>query len=176
MGVRLRSAQNGRNSTKEAKEDAFTSSSSVGVSLSTSYAELKLLRVLQMISNLCAIEEQAEDSSSPDHLPDSTFIALMQSDGLGLERLWEQLEVCLKTVSVLEGISDDVQLDEAEEEADDENAAAAASNGGTLKNSVAGLITRFLPMIEGEVVSRARLFLQDAEVSEQTFVVSKLSS
>lgn len=149
VGVRLRSAQKVRNSTEK---DTSISSSSVGVSLSTSYAELKLLRVLQMLRDLCAIDEQTEDSSSPDHLPDSTFVALMQSDGLGLERLWEQLEVCLKTVSVLEGISDDVQLDDAEEEADDENAAAAASNGGTLKNSVAGLITRFLPMIEGKII------------------------
>ena len=150
MGVRLRSAQKASNSPEK---DTSVSSSSVGVSLSTSYAELKLLGVLQTLSQLCAIEEQTDNSSSPS--PDSTFIALMQSDGLGLERLWEQLEVCLKTVSVLEGISDDVQLDDTEEEAEDENAAAAAaSNGGTLKNSVAGLITRFLPMIEGKIGSR----------------------
>ncbi|KAL7543885.1 hypothetical protein ACHAXR_013277 [Thalassiosira sp. AJA248-18] len=119
--------------------DLVIGTPSSAVSLSTSNSELKLLRVLQMLNSLCTQDDEAKTEGNPPE-----FVSLLHS--LKLESLWDQLSVCLKTVSVLEGCNIDV--DETEGEGDDEENENNGKSGKKLQNSVAGLITRFLPAIE----------------------------
>ena len=128
--------------------DVIAGSPSSAVSLSTSNSELKLLRVLQMLNALCAQEEDTKSEGIPPE-----FDSLLKT--LNLEALWNQLDICLKTVSVLEGVAnhEDVDIDDDAEGGDDED--NENNEGGQnnkkkpkLQNSVAGLITRFLPAIE----------------------------
>jgi len=126
----------------------FAGTPSSAVSLSTSNSELKLLRVLQMLNALCSQDEDKGEGLSAE------FSSLLK--GLNLEALWDQLNICLTTVSVLEGVAnidvdenDDADGDDGEEnETTNEGAAAANGKKPKLQNSVAGLITRFLPAIE----------------------------
>jgi len=145
--------------------DVFTGTPSSAVSLSTSNSELKLLRVLQMLSSLCAQDDESKSEGNPPE-----FVSLLQS--LKLESLWDQLAVCLKTVSVLEGVADiDVdenQGDGDEEENDKSDEAISGKNGKKLQNSVAGLITRFLPAIEAFFMVNASSPLDEIHSIEQT--------
>lgn len=128
--------------------DLVVGTPSSAVSLSTSNSELKLLRVLQMLNNLCAQEDETKSEGNPPE-----FVSLLQT--LQLESLWDQLTTCLKTTAKLEGVSN-IDVDENEEgdgdEEQNENNSDAANDDGKggkkLKNSVAGIITRFLPAIE----------------------------
>lgn len=138
---------------------------SSAVSLSTSNSELKLFRVLQMLSALC------EDSESEPK--GGGFTSLVQS--LDLEPLWDQLSANLRVVSVLEGVSDvDVLDEEGPEDNDDGNETAEdVLNGGKggkkLKNSVAGLITRFLPAIQAFFLTESQSEAQgEATASSRT--------
>ncbi len=78
------------------KDDLVAGTTSSAVSLSTSNSEMKLLRVLQMLTSLCDQDDEAKSEGSS-----SEFVSLLRS--LNLETLWKQLDSCLKTVSVLEG-------------------------------------------------------------------------
>ena len=120
-------------------DDLVAGSPSSAVSLSTSSNELKLLRVLQMLSSLCAQDEETKSEGNPPE-----FVSLLHS--LNLESLWDQLSDCMKMVSVLEGCN--IDADETEGDGDDEDNndnSGEAANGQSrkkLQNSVAGLITR----------------------------------
>jgi len=123
---------------------------SSAVSLSTSSSELKLLRVLQTLHSLCNEYTQDEATKGDDgNTPE--FIALLRS--LDLEALWDQLAECLRKVSILEGVAQDDEVDDNELESDGNDSDAEkdgleGKNSKKLQNSVAGLITRFLPAIE----------------------------
>ena len=130
-------------------------SSSVAVSTSTS--ELKLLRVLQTLQALCAdtSEESGGKKNEGSVIVTEELVHLLRA--MNLDDLWKELTACLKVVQVLEGVT---SLDEEEEkkiddadnnEGDDDN----ASGGKKLQNSVAGLLTRFLPSIEAFFVANA---------------------
>jgi len=134
---------------------------SSAVTLSTSSSELKLLRVLQSLHSLCG--ETPEDVSNKKN---DVGYAVNQELGcllnsINLESLWEQLACCLKDVSVLEGVNDGqdvyekkidntVHLDD-----NDENPNQIRNGKKKLQNSVAGLLSRFLPTIEAFFVVNA---------------------
>lgn len=131
-------------------KDLVTGAPSSAVSLSTSNSELKFLRVLQTIQSLCSEFDEGNtgDSNSPE------FALLVQS--LDLEPLWKELEGCLHLVSVLEGVAkhEDVEEDEGEGDLEGDDPMKEGS-GKKLQNSVAGLITRFLPAIEAFFIVNA---------------------
>ncbi len=77
-------------------DDLVVGTPSSAVSLSTSNSEMKLLRVLQMLTSLCAQDDETKSEGSSVE-----FFSLFRS--LNLESLWKQLDICLKAVSVLEG-------------------------------------------------------------------------
>ena len=117
-------------------------SPSCAVTLSTSNSETKLLRVLQMIHSLCTHDDETKIEGNPE------FDALLLT--MNLEPLWDQLNNCLKTVSILEGVAN-IGVAESDTDGDDEgieNDNDAEKRPKQLQNSVAGLITRFLPAIE----------------------------
>ena len=131
--------------------------SSSAVTLSTSSSELKLLRVLQTLHNLCGESQnkKSDGLTSMNKELDSLF------QDINLESLWEQLTSCLRVVSVLEGVA---EIDKDEEEksdvllnVDNEREVGEESTNGSkkLQNSVAGLLTRFLPTIEAFFVVNA---------------------
>jgi hypothetical protein len=100
-----------------------------------------------MLHSLCAHDD--ETKSEGNH---PEFVSLLQT--LNLESLWDQLNSCLKTVSILEGVAN---IGDAESDADGEDEGIDNNNNAEmlvgekpkkLQNSVAGLITRFLPAIE----------------------------
>lgn len=125
------------------EDDLVAGTTSSAVSLSTSNSEMKLLRVLQMLTSLCDQDDEAKSEGNS-----TEFASLLRS--LNLETLWKQLDNCLKTVSVLEGVAN---LDSDANEiggTDEHNPNGEVSSGQRpkLQNSIAGLITRFLPAIE----------------------------
>ena len=132
------------------KNDAVAGTPSSAVSLSTGSSELKLLRVLQTLNSLCI--EFAQDENAKNDGYSAEFASLCLS--IDLESLWNQLSSCLRMVSVLEGVANFSDLDVNDEEIDDNDAdnnnedALAGESSKKLQNSVAGLITRFLPAIE----------------------------
>jgi len=92
------------------------------------------------------------------------LVALLNS--IDLESLWDELTLCLRGVSVLEGVSDEVDVEEKkgensedgneiEHDNDTENFEGNDSTSKKLQNSVAGLLTRFLPTIEAFFVVNA---------------------
>jgi len=136
-------------STAEGANKPNTSSSSA-VFLSTSTSELKLLWVLQTLHNLCVEHSNDDNKRNGDVNALPEFVSFLQR--LDLDSLWDQLTACLRTVSVLEGVanaadSEEINIDE-EDGTTEENEVTDASAGKKLQNSVAGLITRFLPTIE----------------------------
>lgn len=127
-------------------------SSAVSFGTSTSNSEIKFLRVLQTLHSLCTEFSQEENSTDEGNSPE--FALLIQS--LELESLWKELQTCLRLVSVLEGVAhQDEIVDNAvdgeehgsESEVEREDPLREKSDK-KLQNSVAGLITRFLPAIE----------------------------
>lgn len=103
VGIRLSSAAENIKQKLEqseafdlADDDIVAGTTSSVVSLSTTNSEMKLLRVLQMLTVLYDQDDEAKSEG------DSTqFVSLLRN--LNLESLWKQLDCCLKTVSVLEG-------------------------------------------------------------------------
>ena len=141
------------------KNGAVAGTPSSAVSLSTGSSELKLLRVLQTLNSLCI--EFAHDENAKSDGYSAEFASLCQS--IDLESLWNQLSLCLRMVSVLEGVTNFSALDDNEEDNnDDDNEtdnnnedALTGESGKKLQNSVAGLITRFLPAIEAFFMANA---------------------
>jgi len=134
---------------------------SSSVTLSTSSSELKLLRVLQTLQTLCG--ENWDESGSKKN--DSSVIVTEELVDL-LRRLefndlWDDLSSCLSVVQVLEGVKalegedsaggEDSNMDANEESPADNN----SGPNKKLRNSSAGLLTRFLPAIEAFFVANA---------------------
>lgn len=130
--------------------DSIAGTPSSAVSLSTGSSELKLLRVLQTLNSLCI--EFADDENAKSDGYSAEFASLCQS--IDLESLWNQLSLCLRMVSVLEGVTNFSALDDNDEDNNDEenentdDTLTGEEGKKKLQNSVAGLITRFLPAIE----------------------------
>jgi len=129
---------------------------SSAVTLSTSSSELKLLRVLQILTTLTTSHDEISNRRN-DGSPESTaeLVSLFQS--INLEALWDELSSCLRVVSVLEGVAHvnekdakgvDDEADGEGEAGDDGEGEGDSKSGKKLQNSVAGLLTRFLPTIE----------------------------
>ena len=138
------------------KHFMISGSASSSVAVSTSTSELKLLRVLQTLQALCA--DTSDDSSSKKNegsvIVTAELVQLLQA--MNLNDLWAELTACLKVVQVLEGVNieedAETKVDDTDtNEADDEN----QPSGKKLQNSVAGLLTRFLPSIEAFFVANA---------------------
>mmetsp|Transcript_4056 Transcript_4056/g.6160 ORF Transcript_4056/g.6160 Transcript_4056/m.6160 type:complete len:786 (+) Transcript_4056:529-2886(+) len=128
------------------------------VTLSSSSSELKLLRVLQTLNTLC------EDTGGGGNSGTSSSRKGGSSDELcslfkniELESLWVELTLCLKFVSVLEGVANEDDSEKKDEDAMDERDGEDMEGGGRKKlpSSVAGLLTRFLPAIEAFFVVNA---------------------
>jgi hypothetical protein len=149
------------------KREVVAGTPSSAVSLSTGSSELKLLRVLQTLNSLCI--EFAHDENAKSDGYSAEFANLCQS--IDLESLWNQLSLCLRMVSVLEGVTNFSALDDNDEENnDDDNEtnnedALTGESGKKLQNSVAGLITRFLPAIEAFFMANAS---SSSETSDET--------
>lgn len=126
------------------------------VSLVSSSSEMKLLRVLQALTALC--NEANTDTKKISGLPlaSQELVSLMES--IDLDPLWSELTACLRLVSILEGVELQESNHGAKEEINGDVEAEAQDETGTgnstviggkkLQNSVAGLLTRFLPSIE----------------------------
>jgi E3 ubiquitin-protein ligase HUWE1 len=103
---------------------------------------MKLLRVLQTIQNLFS----AQDNESSGNQYDASAVGELSKifEGILLDSLWEQLGLCLRTVSALEGVRNSEQT----EDLDDEELGDNLSGKKKVRNNVAGLMTRFLPIVE----------------------------
>ncbi len=121
------------------------------------------MRVLQALHSLCALSND-DQTKKNDEIPKASNELVNLLQGINLDSLWEQLNACLSTVSVLEGVTklsdeDDDKLNgEEEEDDDDEN---DGSGGKKLQSSVAGLLSRFLPTIEAFFVVNACATVSD---------------
>ena len=124
---------------------------SATVTLSTSSSELKLLRVLQSLLSLCSVANE-DGSKRSDNISTvrQDFVPLVES--LNLHPVWEQLTGCLRDVSILEGVSNSTDGNDEEIPNDDDN-----KSSKKLQNSVAGLLSRFLPTIEAFFVVHASI-------------------
>lgn len=140
--------------------------SSSSVTLSSSSSELKLLRVLQTLQSLCGDNFQDDQNvrkQDPSNYVTLELIGILNK--IHLSDLWEQLSACLNAVKILEGISNEgvdeknPESDSVEDENDAQGDDGSETNTGTagkkLQNSVAGLLTRFLPSIEAFFVVNA---------------------
>jgi E3 ubiquitin-protein ligase HUWE1 len=136
--------------TEVAPKSKGGTSSSVAVSTSTS--ELKLLRVLQTLQALCidVVDESGANKDGNVYVTEE-FVHLLNA--MELDDLWAELSSCLKVVQVLEGVvvEDKDASGDGSNEGEDENGDSAKK----LQNSVAGLLTRFLPSIEAFFVANA---------------------
>ena len=174
LKVRLDSAASQHQAHLSKKSESFDANteetqnvSSVGMSrhvssmvpLSTSSSEIKLLRVLQTLQALCG--ENWEDSSSkkPDGSVLVTRELLHLLRQLKFDELWDELSSCLAVVQVLEGVKEMEDDNDQEPEDNDISGEAGAEASGPaakkLRNSVAGLLTRFLPSIEAFFICNA---------------------
>jgi len=143
------------NSSSKHGNFVFGRGSSTSVAVSTSTSELKLLRVLQTLQSLCT--EAPEDGSSKrnDGIVVVTRELVQLLDAMNLDNLWSELTSCLKVVQVLEGVNIE---ENAEKETIDEVGDETEIGGGKkLENSIAGLLTRFLPSIEAFFVANGSL-------------------
>lgn len=144
-------------SSKQNSEMSGKGIPSTTVTLSTSSSELKLLRVLQSLHSLCSVanEDGSSKKSEGISVVRKDLVSLLEN--INLSPIWEQLTGCLREVSILEGVSD--SSDENDEGNSDEH-----NSGKKLQNSVAGLLSRFLPTIEAFFVVNASVI----ETSEQS--------
>lgn len=133
---------------------------SSSVTLSTSSSELKLLRVLQTLQALCG--ENWEESGSYKKNENTVIVTeelvhLLRQLEFG--ELWDELSSCLRVVQVLEGVKvmedDDKKDSEEMETNDDASGEDNVDQGKKLRNSAAGLLSRFLPSIEAFFVANA---------------------
>ena len=150
------------------KDSTVAGTPSSAVSLSIGSSEVKLLRILQTLNSLCI--EFAQDENAKSDGFSLEFASLCHS--IHLESLWDQLSLCLRTVSVLEGVTNFNALDDDDEDNNDDDNdnnnedTLTGDSGKKLQNSVAGLITRFLPAIEAFFMVNASLSLDQYDSSE----------
>jgi len=76
---------------------------------------------------------------------------------MDLDELWDELSSCLKLVQILEGVSMEKDADtKAAENSDGDDMEDGQIHGRKkLQNSVAGILTRFLPLIESFFIATA---------------------
>jgi E3 ubiquitin-protein ligase HUWE1 len=129
---------------------AFSSS----VTLSTSTSELKLLRVLQTLQALCgdSADESVSKKSESSMIVTEELVHLFRQ--MQFDDLWDELSSCLKIVQVLEGVTS-VEADSEEADTNDEGSSDENGRAKKLRNSSAGLLTRFLPSVEAFFVANA---------------------
>jgi len=140
---------------------------SSAVTLSTNNTEFKLLRVLQTLHNLCSGSSH-EVMKRQDEIPIASKELVQFLEGINLDSLWEQLTECLGIVSVLEGVTKLTEDEEEKTEEDDGDDDASGVKGGKkLQNSVAGLLTRFLPTVEAFFVVNACI-IEKSDDEEET--------
>ncbi|KAG7352855.1 HECT-domain ubiquitin-transferase [Nitzschia inconspicua] len=147
----------GLGSADSKREPSAGASASSSVAVSTSTSELKLLRVLQTLQSLCTDypDENVARRSDGLVIVNDEMVRLLEA--MELDELWMELSSCLKIVQVLEGVNikEDAETKAGgniEGELDDQN---ENIDGKKLQNSVAGLLTRFLPSIEAFFVANA---------------------
>ena len=137
------------------KTDLKPGTASSAVTLSTTSTDLKLLRVLQTLFSLCNSSQEnnevkRDDTRSVSH----ELLSILQK--IELDNVWEQLTSCLNVVSFLEGVDTlTKESDDEKKESDDDADEDDLSGGKKLQNSVAGLLTRFLPSIEAFFIVNA---------------------
>jgi len=136
---------------------AVSGKASSSVAVSTSTSELKLLRVLQTLQALCT--DTSDDNGAKKN--EGIFVTEELADllvAMNLDNLWAELTSCLKIVQILEGVNIE---EDAEKKAEDTDALDGDEEnnpaGKKLQNSVAGLLTRFLPSIEAFFVANASI-------------------
>jgi hypothetical protein len=142
-------------SSSSRKSLMISGSASSSVAVSTSTSELKLLRVLQTLQALCA---DTSDESSAKKNEGTVYVTeelvhLLRA--MELDNLWAELTACLKVVQVLEGVSIEEDAEKTADDAENNEGDDDAPGGKKLQNSVAGLLTRFLPSIEAFFVANA---------------------
>jgi len=134
---------------------AKNGTASTSVAISTSTSEVKLLRVLQTLQSLCT--ETSDDGSSKRNdgpvIVTGELVQLLEA--MNLDSLWSELTSCLKVVQVLEGVSieEDANKEGDENNMDEDGDENETGGKKKLENSVAGLLTRFLPSIEAFFVA-----------------------
>jgi E3 ubiquitin-protein ligase HUWE1 len=133
-------------------------SMSSAVTLSTSTSELKLLRVLQTLQAMCSeADDQANKKVEASVLVTEELVNLLRQ--LHFEALWDELSHCLQIVQILEGVKsfeeEEQKASENDENNDEESVNDDAEKTKKLRNSAAGLLTRFLPCIEAFFVANA---------------------
>jgi len=121
---------------------------SSAVTLSTNAIELKLLRVLQLLHSLC-FNLNGTNTKRSDEIPCASDELVSIYKKINLDALWDYLDGCLGTVSVLEGVTKLAEeQDKCSEYNYDEEIMDDEKGNKKLQNSVVGLLTRFLPTIE----------------------------
>lgn len=135
-------------------ENRLPGSASNTIAVSTSTSELKLLRVLQTLQHLCVdtSEESSLKKNEGGVFVTEELVHLLRA--MNLDDLWSELTACLKIVQVLEGVTIEEDADKKADEAET-NEGEEENEGKKLQNSVAGLLTRFLPSIEAFFVANA---------------------
>jgi E3 ubiquitin-protein ligase HUWE1 len=147
---------------------------SSSVTLSISSSELKLLRVLQTLQSLC-VDITDENSSKRDGkiVVTDQLVEIFRS--MKLDDLWENLDSCLNIVKVLEGVTTIEEMDEQNGGNEDDDASDDGPGEKKLQNSVAGLLTRFLPIIEAFFVVNAS-FLSTAGTTDSKEKIEEVES
>ena len=161
--TQLKTLEDSKQAATESGQSKATESRSASsaVTLSTSTSELKLLRVLQTLQALC-VDNSEEQSGKKNESAIVTEELVQLLHAMKLGNLWDELSDCLEVVQVLEGVStfkDEEDQKSGENESNDDasgdEAGDAGGPGKKLKNSSAGLLTRFLPSIEAFFVACA---------------------
>lgn len=135
---------------------------SSAVTLSTSTSELKLLRVLQTLQALCGetSDEQTSKKNEGGVIVTEELVHLLCA--MKLDDLWDELADCLEVVQILEGVSSFKDEESGDGDGSEEESGHEAIPNKKLKNSAAGLLTRFLPSIEAFFVANASSTRQSA--------------
>jgi E3 ubiquitin-protein ligase HUWE1 len=141
------------------QEDGFARSISSSVTLSTSTSESKLLRVLQTLQVLC--NDSGDDNAAKKN--DNTVIVTDELAHLlrhmNFSDLWDELSGCLKVVQILEGVrtfeETEQNVSEDLDTNDDGSTEDVTAKNKKLRNSAAGLLSRFLPSIEAFFIANA---------------------
>lgn len=132
---------------------------SSSVTISTSTSEMKLLRVLQTLQALCndSGDDQAARKNENSVIVTDELVHLLRQ--MKFDELWDELSSCLKVVQVLEGVKtfeeEEQRVSEDMETNDEGSGDGTTEKTRKLRNSAAGLLTRFLPSIEAFFVANA---------------------
>mmetsp|Transcript_747 Transcript_747/g.1813 ORF Transcript_747/g.1813 Transcript_747/m.1813 type:complete len:4405 (+) Transcript_747:307-13521(+) len=151
---------------------------STSVAVSTSTSELKLLRVLQTLQSLCMETSVASSKRNEGVIVTEELVQLLEA--MNLDSLWSELTSCLRVVQVLEGVNieGDTENGVTENNADEVSDEIEMGGKKKLENSVAGLLTRFLPSIEAFFVANGcftkncRIDAEDQDSTNETYTTN----